>query len=75
MLLLLRDLFVNDSGDELLLGQGIPARWLAPGSVFGVENLPTRHGPISYRATIAPDGKADLQIQTTAPYRLLFPSR
>jgi hypothetical protein len=75
MLLLLRSIFVDDSDGELILGRGIPDAWLTPGSTFGVENLPTRLGVISYRATVDPDGKANLELSGASTYKPLFPVR
>jgi len=43
----LRNLFVREEGDELLVGQAIPREWLTPGNRIGVENAATHFGPIS----------------------------
>jgi hypothetical protein len=47
MFLLLRDCLVREEGDALVLGLGVPAGWLD--KPFGVQNLPTHFGSVSYR--------------------------
>lgn len=43
----LRQLFVREEGEELLLGQGVPREWLGPGQRCGVERAATYFGPVS----------------------------
>lgn len=47
MFLLLRDCLLREQGDELILGEGVPASWMD--KPFGVENLPTHFGKVSFR--------------------------
>ena len=55
-IMLLRDLFVRDDGDRLVLGPHVPAAWRVPGARFGARGLPTRFGLVSYSVTVAEDG-------------------
>jgi hypothetical protein len=43
----LRDLFVREEGDMLLIGQAIPREWLKPGQKCGIENAATYFGKTS----------------------------
>jgi len=43
----LRDLFLREDGDDLLIGQAIPRDWLEPGKECGMENAPTYFGDTS----------------------------
>lgn len=52
MITFIRDMFVRDDGDALVLGDGIPSAWLYDGAVFGVSDMPTRYGAVSYRAHV-----------------------
>ncbi len=49
----LRQLFVREDGDVLLVGQAIPRGWLKPGARCGLERAATYFGPmsVSYGAT------------------------
>lgn len=51
----LRDLFVREEGDELLLGQAVPREWVAPGKACGLERAATWFGPMSLRFAGEPD--------------------
>lgn len=52
MLLTLRAVFVDDDGERLVLGAGVPAAWLREGALFGVHAMPTRLGPVSFTARV-----------------------
>jgi len=43
----LRELFVREDGDALLIGQAIPRDWLKPGQECGIENTTTWFGNTS----------------------------
>jgi len=43
----LRQIFVREQGDELLLGQAIPRQWLQSGQKCGIQTAATYFGPIS----------------------------
>jgi hypothetical protein len=43
----LRELFVREEGDVLLIGQAIPREWLKPGKECGMENAATYFGKTS----------------------------
>lgn len=72
LLLLLRTLFVREENGVLQLGEGIPDAWLTPGARFGVENLPTSLGPVSYTVAITAEREAALHYRGPAPYHLAF---
>ncbi|HEV2455398.1 MAG TPA: hypothetical protein VGY98_14135 [Verrucomicrobiae bacterium] len=43
----LRDIFVREDGDVLLVGQAVPRDWLKPGQTCGIENTSTCFGKAS----------------------------
>ena len=43
----LRQIFVRESGNTLLLGQAIPQNWLNPGQTCGMRNAATYFGPVT----------------------------
>ncbi len=43
----LRQLFVREEGDTLLIGQAVPRDWLKPGQRCGIERTATYFGPVS----------------------------
>lgn len=45
---LLRDLFVTERDGHLVLGLGVPDSWCRPGCSFGVRDMPTELGTVSY---------------------------
>jgi len=69
MLALLRTLFVHEEGDMLVLGLGVPASWLVPGAKFGVTDLPTELGPVSYTVTVSANGEPQLEYSGPKNYR------
>lgn len=75
VLLLLRDLFVREDGNELVLFEGVPRSWLFPGARFGVENLPTALGEVSFEARVDEGGTVRVAFKKGAelPYRLALP--
>ena len=56
----IRDIFVNDDGNKLLIGKSIPDEWFKPGNIFGVKNMPTKFGNVSYKITVNKKGKGIL---------------
>ena len=76
-LLLLRDLFVIEEDDGLVLLNGVPDSWLKPGASFGVQGLPTRFGRVSFDAIINESRKISLTFSEGGdiPYRLALPGR
>jgi hypothetical protein len=52
-LLMIRNCFVREEGDRLILCAGIPARWLDQGAPIRFGPAPTRFGPVSI--SITPD--------------------
>lgn len=78
--LLVRDLFAWEDDDELILGAGIDAQWVAgcDEEGLGVEALPTRWGPLSWRLRAIGPGRLSLQIRCgrggpPGGYRLRLP--
>ena len=69
VLALLRDVFVRETDEGLLLGDGVPPEWLRPGSVFGATRLPTTRGTVTYSARVTPDGTVHLEYEGPTPYR------
>jgi len=74
-ILLLRDLFVRDDGDRLVLGPHIPRTWLLPGARFGARDLPTRLGLVSFLATVGDGGEIDLEYDGPEDYEAGWKSR
>lgn len=72
VLALLRDVFVRETNEGLVLGDGVPAGWLRPGATFGVERLPTSQGPVTYTARVAADGTVGLEYLGPTPYRVAW---
>ena len=71
---LVRDLFVREDNGQLVLGVGVPHSWLTPGSRFGVADMPTTLGPVSYTVTVSADGTCCLDYSGPAGYRCDFGS-
>ena len=73
--LLLRDLFVTEEDDHLALFKGVPRTWIFPGARFGVSQLPTKLGMVSFEATV--DEQLQVHIHFTQgegiPYKTYLP--
>jgi hypothetical protein len=69
----LRTVFVREEGGGLALGLGVPPAWLTPGSRFGVRNMPTEHGPVSYTVTVDAGGTPRLEYDGPPRGRLALP--
>ena len=69
-ILLLRDLFVRDDGDRLVLAPHLPTAWRTPGAAFGVRGLPTRFGLVSYQASVGTDGAVRLEYEGPEGYKV-----
>lgn len=67
---LLRACFVYEEDERLILGAGVPEAWLTPGARFGVANLPTTLGRVSYSVTVADDGS--LEVDYDGPEKRQF---
>jgi hypothetical protein len=65
--LAVRDMLVLEQGDRLVLGKGVPDEWLKPGSRFGVREMPTDFGPVTFEMAIEDAGKAVLTYQGPEP--------
>ncbi len=62
----LRDLFVREDGDALLIGQAVPREWLAPGKHCGLERTATWFGPTS---VLYSGGTNEITAQLKGPRR------
>ncbi len=69
----IRDVFVTEENDGLVLGAGVPDAWLVEGARFGVRNMPTDFGEASWSATVGADGTCELEYDGPKPYRTVFP--
>jgi hypothetical protein len=74
MIALIRTVFVVEEEGTLVLGKGVPPAWFEPGSRFGVRDLPTDLGKVSYMVTVGGDGKPVLDYSGPRPYRLVIPT-
>jgi hypothetical protein len=62
----LRQLFVREEGDTMLLGQAVPREWLRPGQKCGLERAATYFGPASVVYTA---GENEITAQVEGPRR------
>ena len=62
----LRQLFVHEDGDELVLGQAVPRGWLRPGEQCGLEGAATYFGPVSL---VYSPGEKEITAQVDSPRR------
>jgi hypothetical protein len=66
----LREIFVHEDGDALLIGQAVPRYWLEPGQTCGIKNTATYFGNTSIIYQGGPDSiTAKLQGPTRNPPR------
>jgi len=72
MVNLIRDIFVVEEGNSLVLGKGVPPEWLKPGSRFGVTNMPTDFGLVTYTVIVDKSGKVFLNYRGPKNYRTTF---
>ena len=54
--MMLRNMFVREEGDRLILASGIPADWIDSGREARLGPAPTPYGPIEVAARQAPEG-------------------
>jgi hypothetical protein len=55
-LLLYRNMFVREDGNELDLGSALSPFWLRPGKTVSVENAPTSFGAVSFKLEVRDSG-------------------
>ncbi|HEY3332020.1 MAG TPA: hypothetical protein VGK19_18455 [Capsulimonadaceae bacterium] len=73
MVLLIRAIFVRELPDgRVALGEGIRPEWLAPGQSFGVTDMPTKYGPVTYTVTTDAAGNRTLAYSGPADPQLSF---
>jgi hypothetical protein len=71
---LLRDVLLTEQGDRLVIGAGVPRRWLLSGREIAIENAPTPFGPAGYSLTAAVTERADGSLSGTVRVRRLGPA-
>jgi len=64
----LRMMFVQERGDDLLLGAAIPRYWLAPGQKIGIENASTYFGAMTM-TMMSGVGKGEIEMKMDPPRR------
>jgi hypothetical protein len=69
----IRDAFVTEEDGGLILGLGVPREWMQPGTSFGVRQMPTDYGRVSYLVTVLPDGTTEIDYDGPRPYRMALP--
>jgi hypothetical protein len=62
-LMMMRNLFVREEGDTLILGAGIRPEWLARGQAFGIEGTLTAAGRVAVRVEPVSADEAHLHIE------------
>ncbi len=65
---LLRNMLVQEEGDELVIGRGIPRDWLASGKAIEVRNAPTYFGLVSFTVETGDEGRKT-QVRIDPPKR------
>ena len=66
----LRNMLLLEQDDTLLLGPGIPRRWLMPGEKIEVRNAPSYFGPVSYNLKCNDSGiDARIKLPTRNAYK------
>ncbi len=61
-LLLLRDLWLYENAETLVLGQGIPAEWLQKGKKVQILNMPSAFGPIDFKVFLPHTNKIVVEV-------------
>lgn len=64
---LLRDMLLQEEGDDLVIARGVPTAWLEPSKHIEVKAAPTLFGPLSYR--IESEGSGTIRIHLDPPSR------
>lgn len=59
----LRDSFVREDGEGLVIGSGVPRGWLTPGAEIAAERMPTDHGPVSFTLRVRDDRTVDADVR------------
>lgn len=68
--LLLRDLWLYEDGETLVLGQGMSAEWLQQGSNLQILNMPSAFGPVDFKVFLPEINKIELEVAFHAAGRL-----
>jgi hypothetical protein len=69
---MIRDIYVIEENGRLVLGKGVPTAWLVPGSRFGVSQMPTDLGMVSYTVDVGADGVACLDYHGPENYSIAW---
>jgi hypothetical protein len=69
---MLRDMFVAEDTENgrLVLANCVPDAWRGPGNRFGVKNMPTVFGEISYMITFGDEGRYTVEFEGNADYAI-----
>ena len=62
--LMVRNCFVREEGDRLILCAGIGERWLQEGGPVVFGPAPTSFGPVSITLNLLPDAKIEIVLET-----------
>lgn len=62
---LIRDLFVCEEDEGLVLFSGVPDSWLINGNQFGVENFPTKFGTVTVYAQVEENRKIRVHFESS----------
>ncbi len=71
-IMMIRNMFVREESDRLILGSGIPDAWLARGETMSFGPTPTVYGPVSVRIEWRQEGTAEVHWE--AHWRKLPPA-
>ncbi len=74
LMLALRDVLVREAPGGIVIGAGVPRRWLSPGARFGCTGLPIADGArVSWTATVGADCRIAVEYDGPHPFRTAFP--
>ncbi len=67
--MMMRNLFIREEDDGLILGSGVFPEWLEPGRTIGFGPTPTPYGAVDLRLTPAPGNGRTLRAEVLADWR------
>ncbi|MBA4386518.1 MAG: hypothetical protein C0404_00975, partial [Verrucomicrobia bacterium] len=70
----IRDVFVTEDDNGLVLGAGVPGSWFVDGAKFGVKDMPTDSGPLSYTVTVGANRTCTIEYEGPTAHRISFPA-
>jgi hypothetical protein len=66
----IRSLFIDDETDHIVVGPGVPEEWIRPGARFGIRELPSRLGPVTFTVTVDESNAWNVDFNSPMPWRL-----